>query len=797
MNRKYKPYRRIQFLLLVSVVLSVSFYYAVEEPDIKRIIEHLETFNSEYPQQKVYLHTDKSEYSINENIWIKAYVVNAIDHTPDTLSSNLYIDLVSPQNRTFNRLLLKLNKGIGYGDIALNIDSLPEGNYQLRAYTNWMRNFNNGLLFAKTIKIRNPNYQKYLERTKYVENKNLNKKLKKVKKKITVEFFPEGGTLLCDVENKVAFKASDGSGIGKDFNGIIVNEKGDEIFQIHTMHKGMGVFKITPENKVKYYLITNDFGSKIKVQLPEPLHRGYGLRIDNISDEESILIDIITNEKADYNEVANKVILIGQTRNKVFYSKKFNLPKKGTQLKVKKSLFPSGVTQFTLFNSVLQPVCERLVFINNTNNSRNAIKYYYVESDIEDYNKYSVEFGNAIPADEKYSISVSILNADSLLMTKNANIFTNLLLASDITGNIEDPYWYFSGNKNSIKALDLVMMINGWRRFIWKDIMANRYPEIEYNVENGITISGKITRFHFDIPINGSNVRLYILDQYNDFFEYETKEKGRFNFDGFEYYDTMNVKIEARTPANRKNLLIHVGETDSPEIIRYDNQYILAKQDKKHMVVPNYQKVVPEKYEVSSIHGTPDFVIDMDKINTDGYSNLFQVIEGRVPGVDVVGNDITIRGNHSFTGPSSPLVVLDGVPTDISALGSIHPLDVRYIEILKGPSTAIYGFRGANGVIAVYTRRGEYMVRGEITFQMLGYYTAREFYRPKLNVIENNQAKEIKSTTILWVPELHFDDKGNAFFYIKKDDLKEEMHLNLEGISHKGNIIIDYAKINK
>lgn len=791
---KNETHKNLALRLLTIAILLASFTSMIADADVDKIIAQLGLFNEKCYQQKVYLHTDKSVYNIHENIWFKAYVVNAIDHTPDTISTNLYVDLVSPQNRGFNRLVLKLDKGIGYGDIALDIDSLPEGNYQLRAYTNWMLNFDNGYIFTKTIRIKNPGYQQYLERSKYLENKRLNKRLKKDIHDVTIEFFPEGGSLLYGVINRVAFKAMDGTGLGKDFKGFVVNGKGKEIIKVCTLHKGMGMFSFTPVEGEKYFIVTNSFGGKLKVQLPDPSKRGMGMSIDNISDDKNIIINLYTNEKASYDEIANQVILIGQTRNKVFFAEKIPLPMEGKRLIISKSLFPSGITQFTLFNNILEPVAERLVFKYPVKSESNNITCTKIESDKENYAKYLLQFENRKP-DNYYNISLAVLSNDSTSLLDRTNIMTHLLLTSDISGNIENPSWYFNKNENEEEALDLVMMVNGWRRFVWSEILKNDFPEIKHPVEKGITISGDITRYHFDIPVNGGDVTLYILNEYNDFFTYKTEDKGRFFFDGLEYYDTMDVKIEGRTSFGRKNVLINVDETELPQIVRYDRQKLLASQDKKSMKVPNYPKVKEKQYNVNSIHGPADYVIEMDKINTDGYSNLFQVLDGRVPGLEVTGNDIVIRGAKSLNSSSSPLVIFDGVPTDVSILGATNPSDVYLIEILKGPNTAIYGFRGGNGVIAVYTRRGEFMVRGEITFQMMGYHKAREFYRPELNIIEGNISRNIKSSTILWKPDILLDDNGEAFFYIPQKDMENSMYINLEGISSDGEIIVDDTTI--
>ena len=88
--------------------------------------------------------------------------------------------------------------------------------------------------------------------------------------------------------------------------------------------------------------------------------------------------------------------------------------------------------------------------------------------------------------------------------------------------------------------------------------------------------------------------------------------------------------------------------------------------------------------------------------STRNYTNIYDMIKGEVPGVVVSGNSITIRGMASINLSNEPLYVVDGSPT--SNISNISPSDVKSISILKGASAAIYGSRGANGVVVITLR---------------------------------------------------------------------------------------------
>ncbi len=98
--------------------------------------------------------------------------------------------------------------------------------------------------------------------------------------------------------------------------------------------------------------------------------------------------------------------------------------------------------------------------------------------------------------------------------------------------------------------------------------------------------------------------------------------------------------------------------------------------------------------------------LDKDDIDFSQYSNIYELIKGRFAGVQVNNGEIIIRGINSINSSSAALIIVDGVPTDASALSSIPPIQVKSINVIKDGSSAIYGSRGANGVVIIETKRG-------------------------------------------------------------------------------------------
>ncbi len=147
---------KIKLLTLGTVLLSIisSSSLWAQHADLDNFVKKLDETTSKNAQEKVYLHLDKPYYAIGDDIWFKAYTVNAKTGLPSTISGLLYVELINEKDSITKQLKLPMRSGITWGDFKLT-DSLSEGNYRIRAYTQWMRNAGADFYFDKTIKIGN------------------------------------------------------------------------------------------------------------------------------------------------------------------------------------------------------------------------------------------------------------------------------------------------------------------------------------------------------------------------------------------------------------------------------------------------------------------------------------------------------------------------------------------------------------------------------------------------------------------------------------------------------------------
>jgi hypothetical protein len=156
-----------KILFSALAIAFIGFIGFIADDDLlKKALESFQKYQEKNIQEKVYIHTDKPYYAIGDDIWFKAYVVDAQTLTTTPQSNILYVDLINGRDSVKKTLRIPLVAGFGYGNFELK-DSLQEGNYRIRAYTNWMRNFGDTFYFDRTVKIGNAWTNQLITKTDY------------------------------------------------------------------------------------------------------------------------------------------------------------------------------------------------------------------------------------------------------------------------------------------------------------------------------------------------------------------------------------------------------------------------------------------------------------------------------------------------------------------------------------------------------------------------------------------------------------------------------------------------------
>ena len=204
------------FLILVVCNLLATIVVGQELPTqggiFEQYMKQAQTFASNYPREKAYLHFDNTSYYIGDTIWFKAYVTLAEQPTFSEISRPLYVELIDQAGHIRDKQIIKLSQGQGSGQIALP-KSLLSGYYEVRAYTRWMLGFSEPQYFSRTFPIYQLARGNQSERniTNYDLSTSMDQRPEITKKKLDIGFFPEGGPLVEGIESRVAFKAESNS----------------------------------------------------------------------------------------------------------------------------------------------------------------------------------------------------------------------------------------------------------------------------------------------------------------------------------------------------------------------------------------------------------------------------------------------------------------------------------------------------------------------------------------------------------------------------------------------------------
>jgi len=762
MNRKKN-------IFTIFLVAFCTLAFTVYEFRMSDIVRKFDYYISKNQTQKIFIHTNKDNFEINENIWFSVYVTNA-DFQPDSTNENIYTELISPESEIIYSRLLKLENGMAYADFPLP-DSLQSGNYQIRAFTNLMKNYNSDFFFTKEIMINNPKNQKI--------SKNLYLKSKKVNRKIdnfSISFFPEGGEMVYGIESKIAFKATNYLGNGIEIYGYIKNKQNKVIAELKTEHNGIGTFLFTPDENQKYtYEVYYKNKKKTNSFAKEVLKYGYIINIDQ-NNLDSIKVNVNANLFENNDTYYKTIYIIAQQQDEIKFRTVKILKNLKSEFYIPIDSFNTGIVQLTLFNGKAEPRCERLFFVNRNN-------FPTVEVDIENFStteKIKFKISNSEKKSEISYFSVSVLDTSENITSDN--ILASMLLTSDLGGNIENPNYYFQDwNNLKSKQLDLVMLTNGWRRFDWTKIMSDKLDSLDFESEKGITVSGKITKPFFELPAKYSTVTMTVLDSYNDVYKTKTDENGNYFFKNLYYNDTLNMLVEAISTKGKKNIIVNIDGYDTVSV-----DYSSFSQN--FFKIYNRKNIIEEEKTVktetnSGLHGSPDQVIYADK-NSTRYSNVFEMIKSKAPGVDVRDDGAKIRG--SGTTNNEPLYLINDIPVDANAVKSLSVNDVERVEIIKSMAkSAIYGIRAKGGVIAIYTKEGYNINRGWATLKLIAYYTPKEYYQPNFET-ENDS---VKFSSIYWKPNVITDINGNAEINFKNPLQKSTFKIVLQGITESGKLI--------
>lgn len=646
---------RSKYLIALSLLLFV-FSVAAQNPFQNKTLSFFTSMWKNVPQEKVYLHTDKPYYNAGEDIWFKAYVINASTHLPDTKSKFVYVELINAFDSVLCRVKIKKDS-LGFsGRIKLNAETDP-GDYVLRAYTYWMQNAGTDFFFKKQINIGNSINDRILSSIKFG-------KVSNGFQNITIQLRDVNSKPLTGKEVKVSFKGSK-----KTVKPILLksNLQGElywkiPIDSVTSARKSVVISVDEPSSKYRKQFAVPPFiddfdvqffpesGSLVKEEVQTIAFKAIGsngLSVNvsgKIYDSQNNEITEITTfykgmgrfsiftqpgvnyyaivktekgiqkrfdlPKVQDNGVALKLVA---NKGKIYYDVKNQLndsvhslyllihargvvyvlqPLKYFSGQIGEDNLPAGITSFSVVDTCGNVFCERLFFIKNM-----QLYNINISNDKNTYKKRE---------EVKMNLSLSGLAGNPLKGEFSISVTDNKFVKPDsLSDNIvshfllsSDIKGYIEGaadffSDNTIASQQKLDLLMLTQG--WRRFELSKYMQGKFKrPEHYLEIGQAVSGKVLNLTNKPSrNCDIIMLSAYNKTFRMTTTDSlGQFLVDGFEFPDSTAIMLKAR----KKKSLTDVEIIPDADIFPKSNVFIPFREPSNDSKLADYWQISKEKY---------------------------------------------------------------------------------------------------------------------------------------------------------------------------------------------------------
>jgi hypothetical protein len=765
--KSHNIFRSTFCVLFESLFFLASLYSQNTTPE-KELINEFNQYRSRYMQEKLFVHTDKDSYVSREICWFRMYYVDAFYNRPASISHIAYIEILDKNNHPLlqQKVSLKPVESNGSFIIPINISS---GVYRLRAYTSWMKNFSPEYYFEKSIRIVNP------------RNLQPDSILSKIKQ-YDIQFFPEGGNMVQNIETKVAFRVTDVYGRGLDFEATLLNSKADTILRFHPLHKGLGNFIFTPSENQQYTAIFRfPDGEKMRKDLPASFASGYVMNLSKTT-EGKLAINITSSPDLESREYY--LFVHGSHSFLPVVSEKQDNHQ--SIILIDPEILEDGISRITLFNYAGQPLCERLYFKYP---KKNLVLTASVDPEYKTREKIILNLGvtdqSGTPTDA--DMSMAVYRLDSLENGEATDIRNYLYLTADL-GSIESPGFYFSEPLKSRESdMDNLMMTQGWRRFIWNNPAERKQLPIVFSPEhNGHIILGKLVDNNTGYPVPDINVYLSIPSTRTQFRVTTSETGGLFTFELPGFYGSQELILQIN-PDEDSSCHAEImnpfsdkySERRLPEYIIPADKTVILDQSIAEQVQYAFNGGRSNQFNLQSVDTNSFYVQPDETYLLDNYTR-FQTME-EVMREYVVSSNVTMKRDkfqlHLVNKAEgsyfkyAPLILIDGIPFfDANEFFQQDPLKIKRLDLLS--KQYALGNQYFNGVLNATTYNGDLngikLNTRATVMDYPGIPEQREFYSPSFETEEqiNSPIPDFR-TLLYWSPNLTsaIHDKKTISFY--------------------------------
>lgn len=457
----------------------------IADDSLRALACQVANYAQKTPQEIVAVHMDNNCYFLGDTLWYKAYVLRDGKMTLSDISGVLYVELINQDGYLVERQTLRLRDGMASSFFCIP-DTAYAGYYELRAYTRWQLNWgehehprskatDKWFLRKDMAKEFYRDYDKLYSRVFPVYDKpdkagdysrvmtmrplQRYYKLKKEKLDAEVTLYPEGGNWLNGVSQRLAFEAVSEKGEHLDGMLFIKDAGGNTVVSAQTEHRGRGVLEMTALSGEKYQAEFR-WGKGLVAKVELPSREDEGVCLHTIESNQGLEVKVTRVELRNV-PLGLTVIQNGSVRYQCEVSTE--------NVTIPKECLDAGVAQVTVFGRNGRVWADRLLFCCQDKVKAGSVSVIGLPKALPSYGKFTLR----VKAPAGGCLSVAVRDkAFSAETHDNGNLLTEALLCSQIKGFVENPRYYFeAGDSIHRRHLDLLLMVQGWRRHEWREML--------------------------------------------------------------------------------------------------------------------------------------------------------------------------------------------------------------------------------------------------------------------------------------------------------------------------------------
>lgn len=763
-----------------------------------RLIDSLKAYQEIRPREKLFVHLNKYNFFSGEEIWFRAYLMDAMNHSLQSPSQVYHVELIDPKGKLIDSLSFHSAKA-NWGKFSLK-PGIASGQYLIRAYTHYMKNRPQSYFFQEYIDI----WGKEEEEESITSPSSLTEKQTMDEARSRLSFFPEGGKLIEGQENILAFRLAGLSTNSRSTEVVVEDENRNFISSASLDHKGFGSFSFLPEKGKSYKAYLKENGRGTYSELPPIQEAGFRLRVIN-NDADFFRIKI-AHSKEDALEDA---FLLAHVRGAL--SLFIDDIEAGQIINIPKNTLITGLVEFSLFDADGELKAQRLAF----NESGLAQEILEISNEGQSLSGGEIEIGLILsdslktPGETQLSLSVTETLFD---LQEGSSIAPYLLLESDLGMMPGSMAHFFPLNKANRKSLDLFLMSWQGKLYDWNEILSEK-ESLAYLPETGIKIKGYTLdganpkkKIASSLMVNTLSESLFLEESQSD-------ESGYFEFEAPLFLDSTLFIVQARK-GNQKT------ESDKVKLDgRRDVEIEFLSEARPEIKLPQTKKLKQrnslwEEYareNAIAAQAAMDLLLDTVEIEArrGPDSRLYDAFN--LNELDFVPQDMRGLSLLSMLKPGSRYEV-DRIENEMYYLYWDRglPQRTKVTFLINGMVTKYLGFQAFSAdlidyigiygpVIVVQGRRN-----GPRSMEKLLKQGIKSFFHPgfhegekQFSLLAKNSTSPLKrSHAIHWEAEVKFDAEGKAKIKVPLHENTQSISIKAEGMSADGKPISGSKRID-